>query len=397
MYLDMQNKQKLDKKILVTGGGSGGHVSVATAFIDALSERFSDINDHILYVGSDLGMVGEKNSVSVEQRRMADRNIKFVSLRAGKLQRRLELTTILLLFRTLLGVVDAFGYIREFRPDLVFCTGGYLGVPIAIASWFYRIPIYLHEQTAAVGMSNSFVGKIAKRVYITFPTSEKYFNKEKVLHTGNLLRPSIFKVHPKADIGGALQIMKKNGLPVIYVSGGGQGSHIINTLIRDMLKYSLMEYQILLQTGDNQIFKDYDVIYKEWKKLPANLQNRLFVTKFVTDDDIGAVFKAADLYLGRSGANTVYELGVMKIPSILIPIPWVTHNEQELNANILKDLGLGRVILEGEATGSKLHAEIKDMLLLKKKRNLDADAIEKVFVLNAKEAIMEDLFKSIYN
>src|SRR5690606_13393634 len=111
----------------------------------------------------------------------------------------------------------------------------------------------------------------------------------------------------------------------LYISGGGQGSHVINLTIRDILPTLLQEYQIILQTGDNQVHRDYEVLYRDWKGLSNNLRDRLFVTKFIDEKNIGSVFNATSLFVGRSGANTVYELGALGIPAILIPIPWVTH------------------------------------------------------------------------
>lgn len=388
----MQQKTEINKKILITGGGSGGHISVGTGFIDALEKRYSKVKENILYVGSDLGMVGDKNVVSIEQRRMEARDIKFTTIRAGKVQRRFHITTIPLLFRIVLGVYDAFKLVKKFKPDIIFCTGGYLSVPIALAGWVYKVPIYLHEQTAAVGLSNNLVSKLAKRVYISFKSSFKYFPKNKTVLTGNILRESIFNTEGATPLCSAIVKMKKVDKPIVYISGGGQGSHIINLLVGDIMKYALHNYQIVLQTGDNQTFRDYDILYKEWQKLPQGLRERLFITKFAEDNEIGCVFKNTDIYVGRSGANIVYEMGVFKIPSIFIPIPWVTHNEQELNARILEQYGLAKVILEGEITGGKLDSEIKKMIENIPNMKVNSKGIDSEFVLDAQERILDDMF-----
>ncbi len=391
------NKTMLNKRIVITGGGSGGHVSVATGFIDALNEKYTNVSENLLYITSDLGMVGEKNATTIEQRRMEGRDVKFVAIRAGKFQRRFEFSTITLLLRTFLGIIDAYKYVKEFKPDLIFCTGGYLGVPIGISAWLQGIPLYLHEQTAAVGLSNKLTSYFAKRVYITFPSSKQYFNPRKVLHTGNILRSSIFdpkKIDTKSDLYKAVEDMKKRqkDLPILYISGGGQGSHILNTIVRELMKYALLDYQIILQTGDNQVFKDFDVLTTDWKKLSPDLRKRMYVTKFVSDNEIGYVFKTMDLFVGRSGANTVYELGVLGKQSVLVPIPWVTHNEQELNARILEELGLSKIILEGEITPDKLNQTI-----LKSLRNhtqqVNEEKRKEIFTLNAPELILKDIFK----
>ncbi len=389
------NKTTLNKRIIITGGGSGGHVSVATGFIDALNEKYSNVSENLLYITSDLGMVGEKNATTIEQRRMEGRNIKLVAIRAGKLQRRFEFSTITLLFRTFLGIKDAYKYVKDFKPDFIFCTGGYLGVPIGICAWLLHIPLYLHEQTAAVGLSNKVTSSFAKRVYITFPSSMKYFNKKKVLHTGNILRQSLFddkRIDTKSELYKAVTEMKKyqKEQPIIYISGGGQGSHIVNMIVREIMKHGLFDYQIILQTGDNQVNKDFDVLTTDWKKLPKDLQKKMYVTKFVKDDEIGYVFKTMDLFVGRSGANTVYELGVLDKESILIPIPWVTHNEQELNAKILVDLGLSKIIPEGEITPVKLHQEIMKTLKNTSKK-VNEEKRKEIFTIDASKIILNDL------
>lgn len=385
-------KKILDKKILITGGGSGGHVSVSHGYIEQLKNEYSNVDDMILYVGSDLSMVGEKRTDSLESRVMKDLGIPFVSIRAGKLQRSFELETIKLLFRSILGIYDAIKLVKRYKPNIIFCSGGYLGVPVSIAAWIFKIPIFLHEQTAAVGLSNNFVGKFAKKIFITFPSSEKYFPKGKTIHTGNIVREVIFNTKSDTPLAKAVELMKKENKKIIYVTGGSQGSHKINTVISQILKYALEEYQLIIQTGDNQVTKDYDILYKEWHKLPSMLQKRLYVTKYVNSDEIGYIFKNSDLVIGRAGANTVYELGVLKKLSILIPIPWVTHNEQFLNAKILEDAGICTILPEGELTCEKLHSTILKVLNTKP-NSIDIKKLEDIFILNAKEKIVEETLR----
>ncbi len=382
----------VNKKIVITGGGSGGHISVATAFLDALESNVQIPKENILYIGTDLGMVGEKVGTSLEQKIMQDREVNFTTIRAGKLQRRFEFATIKLLFRAILGVIDSYRIIKSFKPDIIFCTGGYLAVPVAIAGWANKIPIYLHEQTAAVGLANGFVAKVAKRVYISFKSSQKYFPKDKTLLTGNIVRKDIFKTDGKTELCKQIKVMKQINSPIIYISGGGQGSHILNLLVRDMMKYALLDYQIILQTGDNKVLRDYDVIKNDWNKLPERLKQRIYITKFVNNDEIGCVLNNVDLYVGRAGANIVYEVGVLRIPSIFIPIPWVTHNEQELNARILESYGLAKIILEGEVTSGKLHSEIKKSLASISNMQIDNEGLKNQFPLNAQEVIIKDMF-----
>lgn len=378
-------KLKLNKKIVITGGGSGGHVSVALSILGELEKRYNNTKEMVSYIGGDLAMVGDKSAKSIEEKRMEGRGYRFYKLRAGKLQRYLSFETIRLLFRSILGFFDAMKYLQHINPDIVISTGGFVSVPVAIASYIFRKPLFIHEQTAAVGLTNKISGYIAKKIFVTFPESLKYFPKEKTKVIGNPIRKEIFEINTGTPLLDHLELMKKekSKYPIIYISGGGLGSHVINTAIRDSLLHILNKYQLILQTGDNQTFRDFDVLKKEQGKLPKEKRERIYITKFVTDFEIGAVFNTVDMYMGRSGANTVYELGVLGIPSILIPIPWVTHNEQELNAKVLVNMGIGTILREGNLSRESLINSIDNFYnsLNQKERLIDRLATNSVEIL----------------
>lgn len=300
-----------------------------------------------------------------------------------------------MVFGVIGGFIDANREIKKFKPDLIFSTGGFVSVPVCFVGWLKKIPIFLHEQTAAVGLSNKIVSRFAKKVFITFPQSAKYFNKVEVIHTGNLVRPQIWEANENSQIAKAIKIMQmeRDQYPIIYISGGGQGAHTINIVVRQILSYVLEEFQIILQTGDNSVNKDFEVLEKDWQKLPDKLRSRFFPIKFVGDDEIGYVFKHSDIYIGRAGANTVYEMGLLKKPSILIPIPWVTHNEQILNGQILVDCGLAKILPEGELTAEKLFSEIRNFKAKWKRGEYigNKEKIEAIFTNNAKDIILTEI------
>ena len=162
------------------------------------------------------------------------------------------------------------------------------------------------------------------------------------------------------------------------------------TKIKDSLKNLLDQAQLIVQTGDHKGFKDYDLFLNEVQKLNEDKRKRVHITKYVNKEEIGYVFKNIDLFVGRAGANTVYEIGVFKIPSIFIPIPWVTHNEQFENAKILKDLGLSEIINEGELTPEKLTLSIQRAT--KRHYDLDARKLQEIFVIDASEKILDQIF-----
>lgn len=379
----------LDKKVIVTGGGSGGHISAALSIISSLQERYILSSKNFLYIGGDLGMEGEKPGNSLEQKIMKDKDFNSQYIRAGKLQRSFSFNTIRLVFRSFLGFWDSYKIVRRFKPDLVISTGGFVTVHVCLIAKLFKAKVYLHEQTSTVGLTNKIVGKICDKVFISFASSKRYFPKDKTVLTGNVVRQEIFDTngHTKV-IQGIKDMQKESELPLIYISGGGLGSHVINNTVKDALNLLLQKYQIILQCGDNKVYKDFDVLSKVKDGLDQEKRGRVFLVKYLNEKEIGYVLNNIDLYVGRAGANTVYELGVLQIPSIFIPIPWVTHNEQYENAKVLKDLGLAEILNEGELTGESLVLKIDRSL--SKERVISKDKIKEIFKTNANESILRN-------
>jgi len=385
------SKKQLSKKIIVTGGGSGGHISAALSVISNLEERYVLDKNHFLYVGGDLGMEGEKPGNSLEQKLMKGKSFECKFIRAGKLQRSLSFNTIKLLFRTVLGLADSYKIVKKFKPDVIMSTGGYVTVSVCLIAKLFKSKIYLHEQTATVGLTNKIVGKLAEKIFISFPSSFKYFPKGKALLTGNLVRPEIFETKAQGNFAENIKGMVSNRdrYPIIYISGGGLGSHLINETVKESLKMLLQKYQIILQTGDNKVFNDYKTLIGYKENLEKDLRSRFLPVTFIQAKDLGYLLHNIDLYVGRAGANTVYEMGVLQIPSIFIPIPWVTHNEQYKNAEVLVNLGLAEIIQEGELTSSCLLLRLEKFL--QKKRDIDKKEIEKIFRTDAVKTILKEI------
>lgn len=387
----MENKNDLTKKIVITGGGSGGHVSAASSIITAIQQRYTLTTDNFMYIGGDLGMENEKKGNSIEKKVFSKETFQQKYIRAGKLQRSVSFQSISLLLRVCLGFLDTQKIFKTFKPDIIISTGGFVSVPVCIVGKLHKAEIYIHEQTASVGLSNKIVAKFAKKIFLTFPSSSKYFPEEKTIHTGNLVRPEIFKTDGNTQLTNSIKKMTElqEELPIIYISGGGLGSHSINMTVKESLKSLLQDFQVILQTGDNKQTKDFDTLMQEKNKLSSSLKDRFIPVKYINNDEIGFVLNNVDLFVGRAGANTVYELGILKIPSILIPIPWVTHNEQEENAKILQTVGLAKILNEGELTSEKLVLEINK--LSKKEKTLNLEEIEKIFVKDADKKVLENI------
>lgn len=386
------SREELRIKVVITGGGSGGHISSAKAIIDEIMKRYRITSENLLYIGSDLGMDGEKPGSSLDMRIMKDEKVSQKYIRGGKLQRKFSLRAIYLLFRTFLGFIDSYKILKRYRPNIIISTGGFVTVPVClIGKIFFKTKIYLHEQTAAIGLSNKIVGKYAEKILIAYPLSEEYFPKEKTILTGNPVREEIFSDCGKGPLIEHLRKMieLQEEYPIIYISGGSLGSHVINEVIKNSMINLLQDFQLIVQTGGNKISNDYNLLNLEKDKLETELKKRIYITKYIQDDEIGCVFNNIDIFIGRAGANTVYEMGLMSVPSILIPIPWVTHNEQMRNAEVLRDVGLARIIREGELTPEKL--VMTTNLFAQEQRFIDEQKRKKIFIPNAAEKIVDNI------
>lgn len=384
---------KSEIKILITGGGSGGHISVAKSLIDSLIDNYNIPVSNILYVGGDLGMENEKVGNSLEQKQFKNSQFNTFYIRAGKLQRKLSLNTIPLLLRSLNGLVDSIKIIKKFNPTLIISSGGFVSVPVCISGWIYKKPVYLHEQTASVGLSNRIVGKFAKKIFLSFKDSTRFFSKQKTSHVGNVVRKDIFKkeISPKTDKDIVSLLVTNRDLPFVYISGGGLGSHSINTKIFNSLPGLLKKYKVLLQTGENEIFKDYEKGCDIKKNLTAQENERFVIKKFIDSETIGYVLNSMNLFVGRSGANTVYEIGVLKKYALFIPIPWVTHNEQYLNAKVLNDIGTANILEEKYLDQADIVKEIEKLEEQIQLRDINREKLEEIFPTNAVSSILEDI------
>lgn len=394
--MNQNDSKDLKLKIVITGGGSGGHISPAQAVIDEFKLRYTNALDKILYIGGDLGMEGDSSGKSVEQKIYENSDINFVAIRAGKLQRYFSWKTVQLLFRVIGGFFDARKQLKKFKPDMIFSTGGFVTVPVCIVGKLMGIPVYIHEQTSSIGLTNKIVSKFAKRIFIAFNSSFQHFPRKKTILTGNPVRQSIFKTQASPEIQKQLNVLLNNKVelskPILLIMGGGQGSHLINETIASALPNLIQKYQIVLQTGSNEQFKDFEMLNRRKEALPPEYQSHFLPMQFINSEDIGAFFHYSDMFIGRAGANLVYEVALLKKRSIFIPIPWVTNNEQEKNANTLVRQGLSSIVQQEELSPQRLIEQIDYMITVAVPKDFD----ETLFPTNAAEKIVTEIMKD-YN
>lgn len=320
-----------EKKIIITGG----HLTPAVALIDALLLK----KWKIWYVGRKHSQEDDK-SLSIEYKKILSYkdNVNLLSITTGKLQRYISLTFFSSFIKVPLGLVQSFYWLLTIKPNVVLSFGGYVALPVCFSAFILRIPIITHEQTRSPGLANKIIGKVAKIICITWPDTRKFFTSSKVQITGLPVRKAIFSEGRKIEI--------KLDKPLIYISGGSQGSHAINMLFEPILATLLGDFSIIHQCGSTVRFNDFQKFLDLKNNLPSIFSKRYMPLGYVEEDYLGWVYKHTNFAVARSGANTVTELALLGIPALFIPISWSASSEQYYNAKLYKDNGAGEILIQ---------------------------------------------------
>lgn len=372
-------------RIVLTGGGTGGHVSPAVAVITRLRERSAEegLGLELLYVGSVSG---------VERRTITGVGVPYKAIQTGKLRRYLSLETpVDLLFRLPAGYFQALRALRRFKPDVIFSTGGYVCVPTIIAGRTLGIPSMTHEQTALVGLANRIAGRFADRVAISFQHSAAFFPAGKTVLTGNPVRPSVLQGDASRA---ATRYGFETGVPTLYVTGGAQGSHAINTAVRDALLRLLECCQVVHQCGEGPdgSGEDLRALLQAREELAPDVRRRYHVQAFV-GDEIGDVYALASLVVGRAGAGTVNELASLGKPSVLVPLPGSAGGEQEANARALEKEDGAVVLLQSELTPGSLVDTVCGLINDAARLQEMSRGAKKLAVSGAADMIIDELLR----
>jgi len=342
-------------KIVVTGG----HHTPAVAVIDEIKRR--NPNTRFYWFGHKHTLLGNKNS-SFEYVDITSKKIPFFELKAGKLYKTYNLKR---LFKIPVGFVHAFILLRKINPDVVLSFGGYLGVPVVFFAKLLKIPSLTHEQTVVVGYANKFISKFADKVLVSYKESLKHFPKSKTVVVGLPLREGVFSKN-------MVKFKSENDLPTIFITAGKTGSHLINRGVEKILFDLLKVSNVIHQCGDNSITNDYKYLSKTYSDFKNKPKGNYFLNKFLNENEIGAAYNKANLVICRSGANTVSELLALKKFALLIPIPWVSHDEQNKNAQLLVTKNLGIIFEENNLINKdKFLCEIKKALASSLKQDKD--------------------------
>jgi len=272
------------------------------------------------------------------------------------------------------------------KPAVIISFGGYLAAPVVLSGWLLGIPSITHEQTIVTGYANKFIALFAKKVLISWESSAEYFPKKKVVYSGLPLRESIFEQR-------STSFVSQNSLPTIYITAGKTGSHILNRVVRESLAELLSFCNVIHQCGDNSNFKDYQDLQTLYAEIDPLCIGEFYLRKFVFETEVGEALNTASVVISRSGAHICGELFVLEKPSLLIPIPWVSHNEQQRNAELLEKAGLSKILKEADLNQVNFVNAIKDIVFHLDDYLLKDIGLKNVIVKNAPDIILNEALK----
>lgn len=353
-----------------------GHLSPALALLPKLIREYE-----LLFIGRKHALEGDE-APSFEYKAMQGAGIAFQTIAAGRLQRRFTRYTIPSLLRMPVGFIQSLLILSQYKPGLVLSFGGYVALPVCLAAFVLGIPIITHEQTVIVGLANRIIARFAKKICISFQESAKYFPASKTVLTGNPIRQELFEVVKEEPF-------TLPSVPLLYVTGGSSGAHSINTLIEEVLDILVRKYTLIHQTGDASAHGDFDRLVERKHKLPEKLQKHYIPLRSVSPLQLAWIYKHAALLIGRSGANTVYEILTFGIPSLLIPLPWAGAREQEANARLVESIGLGKMVKQEKVTPNRFLSVIDGMLSEREDFSKNASKASQFVIPNAAENIAE--------
>ena len=321
------------KRIILTGGGTAGHVTPNLALLPSLKEAGYEIT----YMGSYDG---------IEKRLVEDFNIPYVGIATGKFRRYLDVKNLTDPFRVIKGYGEARKFLKEYRPDVVFSKGGFVSVPVVRAAASLKLPCIIHESDMTPGLANKLCFPVAKKICCNFPETFDMLPEEKAVLTGTPIRAELAQ---GSKLAGLEMCGFTANKPVIMVIGGSLGAANVNKAVRDALPQLLEKYQVVHLCGkdklDNLLLTTPG--YKQFEYLKAELKD---------------IFAMADVVISRAGANAICELLALRKPNILIPLPASSsRGDQLLNAQSFEAQEFSLVLHEDDLTTALLVEKVNEL------------------------------------
>lgn len=368
-------------KILLTGGGSGGHFYPLMAVAGALMAMADQEKIAVMSVSYMAENYYDKNV-------LLQNGVTFKKIYAGKMRRYFSFINIIDAIKIIPGIVKSLIIMYFNFPDVVFSKGGHESFPPVLAARILGVPIIIHESDAIPGKSNVWAGKFAKRIAVSFAESAKYFSEDKVAFTGNPIRKEFFI----RDVLGAKEFFKlEENVPIILILGGSLGSQNINDNVLDILPDLLEKYQIIHQCGKNNYNSCTGRVSLILEKSSTKNKYKLFSS--LNFDEMRMAYGSADLVVSRAGAGSIFEIAASGLPSIVIPLRGSAQEHQRENAYAYAKTGSAVVLEEDNLKPHILKSEIDRLLGDKEELVKMSESAKKFAKPNASETIAREIIR----
>jgi UDP-N-acetylglucosamine--N-acetylmuramyl-(pentapeptide) pyrophosphoryl-undecaprenol N-acetylglucosamine transferase len=369
----LQNKTIRAISLIIAGGGTGGHLFPGIAVAEEVLA--TDLNSHVRFIGT-----GNRFETSVlNGKGFEQKHIRVQSLKGKSMVQQIKALASLPW-----SVLSATWILKKFRPDVVLGVGGYSAGPVVVAAWILRIPRALHEQNVIPGMTNRLLACFSDRIYVSFAGTRVKASAQKILLTGNPVRKEIVSYQESAPAAARGPVTPENPF-TIFIVGGSQGAHRINTAVMAALKHMASKDRIAIihQTGA----ADEDIVRKAYTEHNINGTVKPFF------DHMEKQYRKADLVICRAGASTIAELTVLGKGVIFVPYPFAADDHQALNARQLVSVEAAELILEKDLSGELLSQKIEHYASSPQKLASMAANMRKQARPDAAKVIVEDLYE----
>jgi UDP-N-acetylglucosamine--N-acetylmuramyl-(pentapeptide) pyrophosphoryl-undecaprenol N-acetylglucosamine transferase len=333
---------KKNNTVMLVGGGTGGHAAPILAIFQNLSKREPNLKIHVVGVGSG------------EEKYFFSKISNYHTIKSGKLHRYLTLKNLAEATKFVSGIVESMILIKKIKPKVIFSKGGHVSLPVITAAKFLKVPYFIHESDIEMGKTNKMMSGSAKKVFVSFPL--KYYpgiESDKIIWTGPVLRADDSVSKPSRSYFGF-----DNDKPVIFLTGGSQGSLVLTTALIGVMDKLLLKYDLIHQAGKHSI----EVSKQFESTLNETDRKSYYLAEFLANENgidmMWEAIKAADLVVTRAG-STIAEVAVLKKPMILIPWKHAAQNHQLKNANYLVDNGAASMINEDDLSPELLLEKIE--------------------------------------
>ncbi len=369
-------------KVVIAAAGTGGHINPGIAIANKIIEK--EPNSEIIFIGTNRGL---------ETDLVPRAGYKLECINSYGINRKINIDNIKRLFKTIKSISEAKKILKEFKPDVVIGTGGYICVSVGMAAKKLKIPIILHESNAFPGVAVKLLSKDAEKILVGFKEAEERLPKaKKVVVTGNptKIKRSYMSIEEKRNKIRELGLNSE--LPTILVFGGSQGAVSINKALIGIIENKMNEnYQIIWAAGTN----NYETVKQELKDKQIDINNIKNTKILPYIYNMQEVMQISDLVVCRSGAMTITEIALLGKPAIFIPFPFATENHQEYNAKVLQNAGSAQIILDKNLTHIVLNNKINNMIKDKEKLTQMGEKALSVAKENVEEKIYEEIKMSI--